>query len=739
MRQLHSQASYFLYGFPIKINILLNGIDLNEFSVTFYSNSTITNIEQTYEYRTDVCTMPLRDYITGALIGKGTYGEVSLAKHKKDRKQYVIKRIDIHNASKREQKGAEQEANLLSEVRHPNIVSYKESFQGEDGFLYIVMAFCEGGDMYSRLKAQKGIYLEERQIVEWFVQIAMALQYLHDKRILHRDLKTQNIFLTKSKIIKVGDLGIARVLENATDLATTLVGTPYYMSPELFTNKPYGYKSDVWALGCCLYEMCTLKHAFNAKDMNSLVYKILRGKLPAMPTTYSDDLCDIIRSMLSQDPDKRPSVARLLRHSFIKKQIALFLEGTKNRQKKNMKAKDSPTQRKTDASESGKASDSGYSSLREAKSADPLRRKTSNEKRSENDDRVMSPNKQALKNEGTTGDDLQSANEPIKNFAERKSKDNVADIKNERKSRSTHKDEKINKEEGSGEKQQILRSRPLPPKPHHRGSEKSSNIQDNIVSRERRRFKVSKQIKNQNRFPESSERSDERDSVGLEPKVSIGQPISARERRRQRERESMRNTPSVFPSSLSVEKLSISSSPCEKKATVSSGGSDVTDGPSQRAIVSDEFEFSKVVENESSGDTDTEENRVDDVAHEMRNKRRTKESSDVNSLISALDTTLKLSDERDSPELDEEIRDNTNDIGDESVSTGRLRDRIEFLRRDCIDGLGEKCFVEACNIIDNNSEDKVQRLLIELMGRNKFEKYAGKIWQLKFCETFKRS
>lgn len=78
-------------------------------------------------------------------------------------------------------------------------------------------------------------------------------------------------------------------------------------------------------------------------------------------------------------------------------------------------------------------------------------------------------------------------------------------------------------------------------------------------------------------------------------------------------------------------------------------------------------------------------------------------------------------------------------FADESVSTGRLRDRIEFLRRDCIDGLGEKCFVEACNIIDNNSEDKVQRLLIELMGRNKFEKYAGKIWQLKFCETFKRS
>jgi NIMA (never in mitosis gene a)-related kinase len=92
-------------------------------------------------------------------------------------------------------------------------------------------------------------------------------------------LKTQNIFLTKNKIIKVGDLGIARVLKSNNDMATTIIGTPYYMSPELFTNKPYNSKSDVWALGCCVYEMTTLRHAFNAKDMTSLVLKITRGKV----------------------------------------------------------------------------------------------------------------------------------------------------------------------------------------------------------------------------------------------------------------------------------------------------------------------------------------------------------------------------------------------------------------------------------------------------------------------------
>ncbi|XP_076448462.1 uncharacterized protein LOC143285126 [Babylonia areolata] len=263
------------------------------------------------------------------VIGKGSYGEVWLAKHKKDKKQYVLKRINLQKASKRERSSAEQEARLLQKLKHPNIVSYKQSFETAEGMLYIAMQYCEGGDLYTKLKEQKGQLLEERQVVEWFVQIAMALQYMHERNILHRDLKTQNIFLTKSKIIKVGDLGIARVLDGATDMATTLIGTPYYMSPELFSNKPYNHKSDVWALGCCVYEMTTLKHAFNAKDMNSLVYKILRGKVPAMPRQYGQELHILMRGMLHQDPEKRPSVNRLLRDPYIKQNIARFLEDTK--------------------------------------------------------------------------------------------------------------------------------------------------------------------------------------------------------------------------------------------------------------------------------------------------------------------------------------------------------------------------------------------------------------------------
>ncbi|KAI4881642.1 hypothetical protein NFI96_014196 [Prochilodus magdalenae] len=294
----------------------------------------------------------MENYLFIRVVGKGSYGEVNLVQHKSDRKQcpatltrtrsfstsqYVIKKLNLRTSSKRERRAAEQEAQLLSQLKHPNIVNYRESWEGEDCQLYIVMGFCEGGDLYHRLKQQKGELLPERQVVEWFVQIAMALQYLHEKHILHRDLKTQNIFLTKTNIIKVGDLGIARVLENQNDMASTLIGTPYYMSPELFSNKPYNYKSDVWALGCCVYEMATLKHAFNAKDMNSLAFRIIEGKLPQMPSKYDPQLGELIKRMLCKRPEDRPDVKHILRQSYIKQQIAVFLEATKEKTAKSRK------------------------------------------------------------------------------------------------------------------------------------------------------------------------------------------------------------------------------------------------------------------------------------------------------------------------------------------------------------------------------------------------------------------
>ncbi|VEL08543.1 unnamed protein product [Protopolystoma xenopodis] len=274
----------------------------------------------------------LNNYAFIKAIGKGSYGEVWLCQNGCDKKQYVIKKIYLQKTNEKERNAANLECKLLAQLKHPNIVQYKDSFEFKDN-LYIAMSFCEGGDLYTRLRNQNGVFLDERQLVEWFVQIAIALQYMHERNVLHRDLKTQNIFLTRSKIIKVGDLGIARVLESSHSMATTMIGTPYYMSPELFANKPYNHKSDIWALGCVVYEMATLKHAFNAKSFNSLSYKILSGKIPEMPKEYSLDLINLIRAMLNLKPEKRPSARRILSDAFIRSHIVLFLELTKDKSK----------------------------------------------------------------------------------------------------------------------------------------------------------------------------------------------------------------------------------------------------------------------------------------------------------------------------------------------------------------------------------------------------------------------
>ena len=114
--------------------------------------------------------------------------------------------------------------------------------------------------------------------MQWFVQICLALEYIHRRKILHRDLKSQNIFLTKNNTIKLGDFGISTVLTSMVDFALSVQGTPYYMSPEICQSKPYTYTSDVWSLGCILYELCTLQHAFSGENLLGLVFKIVQDK-----------------------------------------------------------------------------------------------------------------------------------------------------------------------------------------------------------------------------------------------------------------------------------------------------------------------------------------------------------------------------------------------------------------------------------------------------------------------------
>ena len=281
--------------------------------------------------------MSERKYEIGRVIGKGSFGSVHLARHRVDRSQFVVKKISLSRAPKSERESARREVRLLSLLKHPNIIGYKESWMDRTGTLNIVMEYASGGDLYGRIKKQAsqraGRHFSERKIVDWLVQLCLALQYIHQSKVLHRDLKTQNVFLTKNDVIKLGDFGIARNLEGTLEMANTQIGTPYYMSPEVVQSRPYDYKSDIWSLGCVLHEMCTLKHAFTANDLRALVFKILKNEAPPIPGIYSPDLQRLITACLDKDPENRPTIDEILSRPFVKHAMERFVSEAEEERK----------------------------------------------------------------------------------------------------------------------------------------------------------------------------------------------------------------------------------------------------------------------------------------------------------------------------------------------------------------------------------------------------------------------
>ncbi len=175
--------------------------------------------------------------------------------------------------------------------RNVNIISYKESFYEESSqCLCIVMEYASGGDLYNKIVSykKKGQYMPEKEIWHTFIQIVRGLQALHDFKIVHRDIKCANLFLTKEGVLKLGDLNVSKVAKRG--LLQTQTGTPYYASPEVWKDMPYDTKSDIWSLGCVLYEICALAPPFQAKNMQDLYKKVVKGVYPRIPAGYSQEL-----------------------------------------------------------------------------------------------------------------------------------------------------------------------------------------------------------------------------------------------------------------------------------------------------------------------------------------------------------------------------------------------------------------------------------------------------------------
>lgn len=269
-------------------------------------------------------------------LGVGSFGTAYLVECQSDKASAVIKQIDIGQMSEEERRETLKEAKILEVLGHPNITRFREVYKTKKGKLCIVMDYCDGGDLQSKIKHQykhgrtsdgKLQYFDENQVLDWFTQVCLALKHVHDKKILHRDLKSQNLFLTKRGILKLGDFGIARVLSNTRSKAKTVVGTPYYLSPEIIRSESYNFKSDIWSLGVLLYEMAALQPPFNAQSLHQLAQRIIAGKYTPLPGNFSAATNQLVASMLQRDPNMRPTIHQVLRTPQIQGRIRQFLCG----------------------------------------------------------------------------------------------------------------------------------------------------------------------------------------------------------------------------------------------------------------------------------------------------------------------------------------------------------------------------------------------------------------------------
>jgi len=265
----------------------------------------------------------MNDFNIEKILGKGSFSTVYLVRRKEDKKIYALKSVILEKLNKKEQQNSVNEVRILASVNHPNVIGYKEAFWDDSqNTLNIVMEYADDGDLQTKITKMRkeGGMFQENIIWSYSIQMIEGLKALHDKKIMHRDLKSANIFLVKDKHqCKIGDMNVSKVIKEKELLTQT--GTPYYASPEVWRDEPYSYKSDLWSIGCVIYELCALRPPFKGKDLDELFMNVCKGKVERINHIYSDDLWRMILMLLQVDVNKRCNCDKFLNSKLITRKI----------------------------------------------------------------------------------------------------------------------------------------------------------------------------------------------------------------------------------------------------------------------------------------------------------------------------------------------------------------------------------------------------------------------------------
>ncbi|KAK2947870.1 putative G2-specific protein kinase nim-1 [Blattamonas nauphoetae] len=265
------------------------------------------------------------DYTFLRKIGQGAYGRVYLAIQKRTNRTFVVKTMEC--MCDEEAEDASKEIGLLSSLHSPLIVGFEESFVHKES-VFIVMEYCDSGDAGQLIRRyrKENKLIPESKILDIFTHITFALRELHKQKVLHRDIKSENVYLTTPGVAKLGDFGVSRNLRHTFEMASTMTGTPFYMSPELLTGQLYNSKSDIWSLGVLFYELATLHVPFNATNIPQLLQRIEDGEVDALPAQYSADMSELVINILDTDSNARPSANDLLHYPIIVKRMKDFVK-----------------------------------------------------------------------------------------------------------------------------------------------------------------------------------------------------------------------------------------------------------------------------------------------------------------------------------------------------------------------------------------------------------------------------